>query len=144
MSLPAALRDVQIDEVALDGIIGSYFRALDEREPGLGTLMQARAAEDEEFAQDCKQAASDALLLSTMAATLRDDDEFQALIAASWEFDDPFFERMRADLLDEGLSTARETAAPDDELWRSIQGRSEAFRAARGLAQLPQAQAQAA
>jgi hypothetical protein len=133
MTSGLAFQEIGFDDSSLDSIIGDYFDGLERETPGLGELMRLRAQDDETFLQDCKRAACDALLLSTLATTIGDDGEFRALVEATWDFEEEFFEQMRADLLDISLTTARGAIRSDEVLWRGINKRIRIFCEAKGL-----------
>lgn len=112
MSLAAHLPDLAIEPMIIEGLMAFYFAGVERQGDAATRWLLARTA-DAAFMADAREAAIDAVVLSTLAGTLQHDKDFLELVAEQTPFADTFHVDMRNTLFAAGIESATMTTKQD-------------------------------
>jgi hypothetical protein len=113
MNIHETIKNVKIETSILYGLMGRYMDNLEKINPDAGKTIKELISERGDFEKNAMRATADAVIYSTLLATLNDDEEFNDAIGNIVLLSDNSLNKMRYELFQDGVKNILETIKED-------------------------------
>lgn len=114
MNIQEIIKSAEIDLHSMQAILGAYFEAATDVDKEFKAEMKKRIVEENEFSAEAYRAVNDAIIFSTLATTLVDNEDFREAVINAYPIENKFLGKMRIDLFLEAVETIEEAIPPGE------------------------------
>lgn len=127
MNVQQILEQTALSEPLIQSVIDGYLAEQAKRAPTEAMALRARLSDDSRAYEMARDAVSQAVLLSTVAAIADNDGDYAESLGPVCQIDDPDIQRLRSYVFDQGIRTSIESMGAEQAMKMKLGERAEAF-----------------